>query len=288
MRLGPVRLLLATSVLLCMAYNAWRVQNLTETPSAATHIKLSAGVSQQSISAALPGQPAAADASGRPDFRIQVKPRRGLEGHLRGARSSSTVGERAKSRSAHIIHGLPQPLHADQAVHTQLPNPHQPIEDSAEESAQEDPESDNPLALFMQKPSPHAEVSISAQSLNGSSNGTASSPVLQDSSTAHLPPHLKEARSPNLEGAEALSDQATARSGLASIELPPEGQTCEAWLKEADASRGGRDFEKDPITVWDFTETEVPGCGVPCIFTPGDPIASPSTGNQLIQSSMGR
>lgn len=47
---------------------------------------------------------------------------------------------------------------------------------------------------------------------------------------------------------------------------PPEGQSCEAWLKEADVRTGGRDFEASPITVYDRSNEDNAGCDVPCHF----------------------
>ena len=59
-----------------------------------------------------------------------------------------------------------------------------------------------------------------------------------------------------------------AQSAVVAAPQPPEGVSCEAWLKEADTLTGGRDFEAFPITVMDRARTDNAGCDVPCKFRP--------------------
>lgn len=50
------------------------------------------------------------------------------------------------------------------------------------------------------------------------------------------------------------------------IEEPPDGLTCENWLTDADRVQGGRDFSKDPITIFAKEPKLYHTCAVGCVL----------------------
>ena len=49
------------------------------------------------------------------------------------------------------------------------------------------------------------------------------------------------------------------------VEEPPDGLTCENWLRDADRIQGGRNFSRDPITVFAKEPKLYHTCAVGCV-----------------------
>jgi hypothetical protein len=116
--------------------------------------------------------------------------------------------------------------------------------------------------------SPAVDLSGATESSQGRDSAISGKPESEAAgSNAHqnARPATTPREVPGGEPGAGLEQQRAAELAL----LPPQGQSCEGWLREADARAGGRDFHSMPVTVWDNGPADIDQCDVPCRIEAG-------------------
>jgi hypothetical protein len=225
MRFKDIRWLLLTVLAGCMVYNTLRSHTLMGLPMAHLHAKLRVTTRSRSSSTSMPGREIAAQITGENSQMKSVR--------VKVKRSVSTDAH-PKLRSFQI--------------------------DMLDNSIGTSQATDDALGT--------TEQSKAGLTLVGAFQG-----IDWDAPYKRLPDSTSVAAHPatqSRESAEGVSDSAAAQPVITPVRtavpapLPPQGQSCEGWLREADAREGGRDFQASPVTVSNMIPRDMEGCAVPC------------------------